>query len=87
MRVKIMKEQEFPELKPPTLARSKSGRGVRSSRGSKNRTHENEERTHRAGIAETYEVPQTRSQAAFVKPPHIRTSEYESIEITGITPV
>ena len=56
-----MKEQEFPELKPPTLIKSKSGQGVRSSRGSKNRTRESEEMACSGGIEETYDVPQTRS--------------------------
>ena len=84
---KSLKEQEFPELKAPVLARSKSGRGVGHSRGSKNRIRENEERTRRANIEATYEVPQTRSQAALVRPPHLKTSEHEFIEITDITPV
>ena len=85
---KNMKEQEFPELKPPKLVRSKSGRSVRPSRGSKNR---NRKRLRKwscsAGIEETYEVPQPRSQAASIRPLPSRTSEYESIEMTEITPV
>ena len=84
---KNMKEQQFPELKPPTLIKTRSGRGVRPSRGSKNRTHESEEMACSGGIEENYEVPQTRPQAGPIRPPPPRTAEYESIEMTEITPV
>ena len=81
-----MKEQEFPELKPPTVVRSKSGRNVRSSHGSKRRNRESEEKACSRGIEETYDVPQTRSHICHIRPPSPRTSEYESITMTEITP-
>ena len=83
---KNMKEQDFPEFKPPVVIRSKSGRSVKAPRGVKNRNRGHEGRPRRAPIEVIYEVPLTRSQESLVRPLPFKPSEHEFIEIADITP-
>ena len=84
---KNMKEQDFPEFKPPVIIRSKSTRSVKAPRGVKNRSRGQEGRPRRAPIEVIYEVPLTRSQESLVRPLPFRPSEHEFIAIADITPV
>ena len=84
---KDLREQDFPEFRPPVVMRSRSHRGAKPPRGVRNRKKGQEGKPRRDTIEVIYEVPLTRSQESLARPLPFRPKGQELMAIADITPV
>ena len=83
-----MREQEFPEFRPPTIVRSRSTRSIKAQRSVRHKNRVQGARSKRdPNLEVVYEIPLNQSQAPLMRPLPVRPTR-EGVTVTAdITPV
>ena len=83
-----MREQEFPEFRPPAIVRSKSTRSIKAQRGVRHKNRVQGARSKRdPNLEVVYEIPLNQSQEPLMRPLPVRPTR-EGVTVTAdITPV
>ena len=85
---KEVREQEFPEFRPPVIVRSKSTRSVKAQRGVRHKSRVQGARSKRDPNMEVvYEVPLNQSQEPLMRPLPGRPTGEGVMTTADITPV